>query len=63
MNLLLQVLMGGAGALSVVTLLLLFTGDLQAMTVSVLIALLLAAVAMAPLVYQEAQKQASAGDR
>ncbi|WP_019008649.1 hypothetical protein [Deinococcus aquatilis] len=46
MNVLPSVLMGSAGALSVVTLLLLFTGNLLAMAATAVAAILLAALAI-----------------
>ncbi|UQN10719.1 hypothetical protein [Deinococcus sp. QL22] len=54
MNVLPAVLMGGACALSVVTLLLLFTGNLWAMTATAVAAFLLAALAI-PALDQEEQ--------
>ncbi|UQN09281.1 hypothetical protein [Deinococcus sp. QL22] len=59
MNVLPAVLMGSACALSVVTLLLLFTGNLWAMTATAVAALLLAALAIPTLDQQEQADHAS----
>lgn len=55
MNVLPSVLMGSACALSVVTLLLLFTGNLWAMTATAVSAILLAALAIPVLDHQETE--------
>ncbi|MFB9995510.1 hypothetical protein ACFFLM_26620 [Deinococcus oregonensis] len=63
MKLLPRVLMGAASTLSVVTLGLLFTGDVRRMTVTAVAALLLAMVAISPTVSREARQRARADNR